>query len=173
MDDLKYYQQSLLGVLKKEQFPDQDYFQLLRDSKGYKTISYVVRSWRMLQLQSRWPISVAYLKKYGDLEADVDEVYEKSSISAYLEEVAQLFSELWLESEDELFKLVHLFEKNLVELRRGKDVDVKLIWPMEPMGFIGSLISNKKVEDFGAMYSMRISTNINNHIEVNPISHDH
>lgn len=167
MHDLKYYQQSLLGMLKKEQFPDEDYFQALKKSKGYVTISFVVRSWRMLQLQSRWPISVAYLRKYGDLESSVDQVYKKSNISAYIEEVAQLFSELWLESDDELFKLVHLFEKSLIDLRRGEDVDVKLIWPVEPMGFIGSLWSRDIVKTKATDYTMRISSLAKNKIELN------
>ena len=161
-----------MGILKKEQFPDEDYFQALKKSKGYMTISFVVRSWRMLQLQSRWPLSVAYLRKYGDLESSVDQVYIKSNISAYIEEVAQLFSKLWLKSDDELFKLVHLFEKSLIDLRRGEDVDVKLIWPVEPMGFIQSLVNMGTYEFTDEKHLMRINKNIENQLQVNPICNE-
>lgn len=165
---LEEYQKGMMALIKERPSALPDHFtNQVKDSVGLRMIHEVVLSWRRLHLESRWPITSAYVNRFGLLDKMIKEVYQNTSISSYIEEVAQQFSVKWSRSDDKMLRLVHLFERSLVDIRKGEFVDEILIWPMDPRQCLYSVMHVQPfVTTESTTYFMRISSAMTNTYEI-------
>jgi hypothetical protein len=115
---------------------DEEYVRLVQQSPHLITLHKIIALWRVYDLERACPLTVAFLKRQGMFDTQLQRFVQTSITSPFIEAIAMAFLDLLAHDSSLYLASLAQFERALLRVKQGDEQVFRIAWPCEPYALL-------------------------------------